>query len=821
MTKEHLVPFAKHSQIRLTLTPQAFLIYESPSSRPKISVSVSKEKKSNKKGSVKSPKKTGVKKAVKKKAVRKKNRKTATNVAFAGMPKQLKKIQTALNAARMGVWEWTFKTNKVKWSDQVHTIFGVTQDKFDPTLEGYIKLIHPDDVELVSATIQKTLTNNTNYFIHHRIILPSGAIRWLEGVGKVILRKGKAIALTGTVQDITNFKTEALEKEDWKTRFQLIASSSGLVIYDYNIITGKIIWSGNVAEVLGYTADEMGDIDKWVELIHRSDRPNAIAELEQAEKNLSKYNVVYRFLNKKGDYIYMQDQGFFTPNASGKAIRMLGVMMDISERLQSAQSYRDLFDSVDDAIFIQDTNGVFIDVNMGACRLSGYSKEEYIGKTPADFSIDELNDPQLPYIHAPLAMAGTPQRFKWWARRKNGDKLLKEISMIKGSYFGKTVLIATARDITEQQYHIDALQESELRFRTLQEASHGGIALHDKGIIIDCNQGLTNITGYTYDELIGSNGLNLIAPEYVSMVMEKIKSGYALPYDAEGIRKDGSRYNLEIHGRNIPFHGRTIRVTEFRDISDRKRAEEKILEQNARLQSVADELKRKNEQLEEFTQIVSHNLRSPVGNILTLLNFFEDAESSQERTEYLKLLKQAGSNTLNTLNELNEVLKIKQNKNIEKQELTFEKIFLQVKTMLSAQITEIDAQVKYDFSQAPHLLYSSIYLESIMLNLLSNALKYHSPKRKPEISFTTYVNGNQHLILEVTDNGLGINLDRYAHQLFKLRKTFHRHPESRGIGLFMIKNQIEAMGGDITVASKEDEGSTFIVTLTKDPNHDH
>lgn len=731
---------------------------------------------------------------------------------------EIKKIQTALNASRMGIWEWTLKTNEVKWSERVHSIFGVSKKQFDGTLEGYIKRLHPDDIALVSATIQDTLQNKKNYFVHHRIILADGTIRWLESSGNVVKRGEKVVGMSGTVQDITEFKTEALEKEDWKTRFQLVASSSGIVIYDYDIKTGKIGWSGNIKEVLGYTAAEMGDIDTWVEFIHRSDRPNAIAELEQAETKLSKYDVVYRFLKKSGEYIYMQDQGFFIAE-NGKAVRMLGAMHDISEKMQAAQSYRDLFDSVEDAIFIQDTNGVFLDVNMGACRLSGYSKEDYIGKNPTDFSAAELNDQDLPKHHMPLALAGKPQRFNWWARKKDGNLHLKEVNMIKGSYFGKTVLIATARDITEQQHYIDALRESEQRFRTLQEASHGGIGLHDKGLIIDCNQGLCNITGYTYQELIGANGIDLIAPEFRAMVVEKIQTGYDQPYDVEGIRKDGSRYFLEIHGRNIPLNGRTIRVTEFRDITDRKKAEQKILEQNARLQAVADDLKRKNEQLEEFTQIVSHNLRSPVGNILTLLNFFEEAESSEEKNEYLKLLKQAGSNTLNTLNELNDVLKIKQNKNIEKQLLKIEDVYLQVRSMLSAQITEIDALVTYDFSKAPTIQYPYIYLESILLNLLSNALKYYSPQRRPEIHFTTYIK-NYQLILEARDNGLGINLQRYSHQIFKLRKTFHRHPESRGIGLFMIKNQLEAMGGDITLTSVENEGTTFIATLTKDLNHD-
>jgi signal transduction histidine kinase len=103
-------------------------------------------------------------------------------------------------------------------------------------------------------------------------------------------------------------------------------------------------------------------------------------------------------------------------------------------------------------------------------------------------------------------------------------------------------------------------------------------------------------------------------------------------------------------------------------------------------------------------------------------------------------------------------------------------------------------------------------MESILLNLLSNALKYKQPERQPHVKFITR-NTNGSVILEVSDNGLGINLDRYGHQVFKLRKTFHQHPDGRGIGLFMIKNQIEAMGGKIKVNSVEGEGSTFVITF--------
>ncbi|MBA4366540.1 MAG: hypothetical protein C0403_02760 [Desulfobacterium sp.] len=145
------------------------------------------------------------------------------------------------------------------------------------------------------------------------------------------------------------------------------------------------------------------------------------------------------------------------------------------------------------------------------------------------------------------------------------------------------IAIAIERKKTE-----DSMRESEERFRTLQEASFGGIGIHEKGVILDANQGLARLTGYPHNELIGMNGLLLIDESARDMVMEKIVSGYEKPYDAVGIRKDGSTYPLEIQGKGIPYHGRSVRVTEFRDITERKKAEEALRESEERYRILSD-----------------------------------------------------------------------------------------------------------------------------------------------------------------------------------------------------------------------------------------
>jgi two-component system cell cycle sensor histidine kinase/response regulator CckA len=132
------------------------------------------------------------------------------------------------------------------------------------------------------------------------------------------------------------------------------------------------------------------------------------------------------------------------------------------------------------------------------------------------------------------------------------------------------------------------LRNSEDRFRRLQEASFGGIGIHDKGVILDANQGLSDMTGYTRDELVGMDGLALIAPSWRDMVRDHIRTGYEKAYDAEGLRKDGTIFPLEIRGKQIPYRGRNVRVTEFRDITDRKQSEEALRYSEEKYRSILE-----------------------------------------------------------------------------------------------------------------------------------------------------------------------------------------------------------------------------------------
>lgn len=202
----------------------------------------------------------------------------------------------------------------------------------------------------------------------------------------------------------------------------------------------------------------------------------------------------------------------------------------------------------------------------------GYSLAQF--KDAAPFYLDLLHPDDLLLLkekeqellknHLQFSKFSTPIRI----RALNGDFVLFQFTetLISSSNEAETLLI-TLQNLQKARYYENALRESEQRFKALSEASFGGIGIHDKGLIIEANSQLSVLTGYSHEELIGMNGLLLIAPEFREQVMQHITEGYELPYQVVGLRKNESRYPLQIQGRQVFLGGKTVRVTEFRDVS--------------------------------------------------------------------------------------------------------------------------------------------------------------------------------------------------------------------------------------------------------------
>ena len=221
-----------------------------------------------------------------------------------------------------------------------------------------------------------------------------------------------------------------------------------------------------------------------------------------------------------------------------------------------------------------------------------------------------------------------------------------------------------------------------------------------------------------------------------------------------------------------------------------------------------------NNRLLNFAHIVSHNLRSHASNFKLLLDLFKTAEES-EKKEMLQHLEAISDGLSVTIGHLKELVEIQFEIKTVKENLNLRSYLKNILNILHNEITKHGVNIEINIPLDITVNYNPAYLESILLNFTTNAIKYSSTERKPMISFDFEIT-NGVKTLSITDNGLGIDLKKHRNSLFGMYKTFHKHANSRGIGLFITKNQVEAMGGKIEVFSEVNKGTTFKVYFNEE-----
>lgn len=217
---------------------------------------------------------------------------------------------------------------------------------------------------------------------------------------------------------------------------------------------------------------------------------------------------------------------------------------------------------------------------------------------------------------------------------------------------------------------------------------------------------------------------------------------------------------------------------------------------------------RKKQQVENFAYITSHNLRSPSANLVALIRDLEEADAERKELIMPHLVK-SGNLLMRTLDDISQVL-TQSHPLQDARKTSFSELVDEIKLELSQEIEEAQVEIIERFEECPSIVYAPDHLDSIFINLISNAIRYRHPDRKPIIELKTWVYDGR-VFLECKDNGLGIDLPKHGENMFRLYKTFHHHPEAKGIGLFLVRHQLESLDGSIDVGSRVGEGTTFVI----------
>lgn len=222
-----------------------------------------------------------------------------------------------------------------------------------------------------------------------------------------------------------------------------------------------------------------------------------------------------------------------------------------------------------------------------------------------------------------------------------------------------------------------------------------------------------------------------------------------------------------------------------------------------------------NNKLKNFAHIVTHNLKQHTSNFESLLEFYEESKSTKEKEEIMAHLKMLSSSLTKTITNLTEVVNVQNSKSNKIKKIYIAKQIDQILELLDLVIVENNATIHNNINKKLFLYFNNSYFESIIQNLLSNAIKYKHPDRDPEISIDC-IKDKKEIKLIIKDNGIGIDLEKYGNDIFGLYKTFHHNEDAEGVGLYLIRNQIESFGGTIEVDSEVNVGTTFtIIAKTK------
>ena len=461
-----------------------------------------------------------------------------------------------------------------------------------------------------------------------------------------------------------------------------------------------------------------------------------------------------------------------------------------------------------------------INWNKGIESVFGYKQEE-VGKT-SKWWFDKIHPEDSIRMSIKLYSFIEQKTEKWQDqyrfRCSDGTyKYVLDRGFLLKDENGRAIrMIGAIQDITKQK-------EEEQRLKLLETVitqSKDSILITEANSIngkipkiVYVNPAFLQMSGYHSNEIIGKStnifnkGPNSDSDE-LKKLLRAIKNEEECLIETISYTKHKEEYWVRFS--MIPIFNNEGVISHWisiqRDITDEKKLE-------AEKEHLIRELTQNNKDLKQFSYITSHNLRAPLSNLIGLLNLIEDIPIENPELQEILAGFSKSTHLLNeTINDLVKVIIIKDNPSMQKEEVSLKEVFENVFSQLSFQIELHKPIIKLKFERVPLLNINKAYIESILLNLLTNSIKYKSENRKLKISITAEQIDNT-AVITFKDNGIGIDLERNRDKVFGLYQRFHNYPDSKGLGLYLVKSQVETMGGTINIDSEVNKGTTFTITF--------
>lgn len=729
---------------------------------------------------------------------------------------------------KVGYWQWDTVNDEEIWSDNLYRMFG-REKGGKLSYETYMEYVHPKDADYVVAQIKKAFEDRKFPVFKHRVVLKDRSIKTIELMGQVFCNEaGEVIEIIGTCQDITQSRAAKIELLRKNELLNLSNELTNVGYWQWDTVDDIVIWSDNLYRIFGRHEKSQLSFETYFAYVHPEDRDLVSHKVDTSFKNKEFKSFSHRIVLSDGTEKIIELTGKVIADKDDRIIEIIGTCQDITRTKRAEQellrknqllNMAEKIASIgywqwnlqDGKIVWSDNLYRISDIEIG----TEIDSEKYLASVHS-----EDREPLRKYIRDILQ---TKKFNRFFHRIIKKDGSIRTIEVIGKAIIDKngmvTELMGTSQDVTEQRM-------AEIKFRGLLESAPDAIIVMDtEGQIKLVNKQAENLYGYSSEEMVGTDLFDMVPEDFHQDYLEDQKrfkkNQFLGPVSAPTndlyiFNREGNKIPVQINVGPVETAEGPLVTLAIRDITEQKANEDKILEANRKLKESTDRLAIQNQQLAEFNHITSHNLRAPVSNLNSLLHLYKEEEGAERKELLFEKFETVIAHLTLTLNTLIESLKVKNSAVKHTENISLGSILKKTKEILAAELLNTEAQIIADFEEVPNITYHKIYIESIFLNLMGNAIKYRSEDRAPKLEIRSYKQ-NGSTMLSFKDNGLGIDLKRHGHKIFGLNKVFHRHPDAKGIGLFLTKAQVEAMGGSISVESEVDVGSTFTIKL----NHNH
>ncbi len=482
---------------------------------------------------------------------------------------------------------------------------------------------------------------------------------------------------------------------------------------------------------------------------------------------------------------------------------------------ENQEQLKFISENTSDGILVIENNKISY-VSPVFAKLSGYT-EIYIKNLTLGEIFDFIHPDDIvkitEVIYKNLSVQNEKFSYEYRFKGASGDYQWREDSANviynpDGTY-SKYILVS--RDISERKLTENRLIESEQQLRLITENTSDGVAVIENGKLSYVSPSYMRLLNYSkevYLNFTPDDIYDKFHPEDLVKVKPFIKDCLSkqmkeFKYEMR-FRDSNGNYHWREDSANVIYdeNGRYSKyIVVTRDISARKESDK---EKN-RLYEITE---KQNQKLINFTHIVSHDIRSHTSNLAMILDLFEQTNDPDEQKEYFTMLKKSTNKLSDTIFFLNETVAIQSGGKNDFVILNLKKEIEHTILGINAIIKSNKAIININVAENIEVKVTQSYFESIIFNLLTNAIKYKAKDKSPIIDITASLQ-NEEVVLKISDNGLGIDLEKNRDKVFGMYKTFHGNSDAVGLGLFMVKNHIESMGGRVEIESEVGNGTTF------------